>query len=90
MPNPQIPMHLMQGMGMNQVPIATAEQRQEMETVRALQVRTAAADQATKLLAGKAPAIDRWLKVAACIERYILGLPQLDVPVPSAGRPPLS
>lgn len=87
MPNPQIPLSLLQGMNAQQVQIATPEQRAEVELVRAMQVRTAAADQATKLLAGKAPAVDRWLKVAGCIERYILGLPQLEVPAPTVGRP---
>lgn len=87
MPNPQIPMHLLQGMNVDQRAIVTPEQKLEVEIVRAMQVRTAAADQATKLLAGKAPALDRWLKVATCIERYIQGLPQLDIPPPTAGRP---
>lgn len=67
--------------------IPSEEQRREVETVRAMQVRTAAADQATKLLAGKAPSLDRWLKVAQCIENYILGLPQTESPPATAGRP---
>lgn len=80
-------MHLLQGMNVQQAPIVTAEQKAEVEMVRAMQVRTAAADQATKLLAGKAPGMERWLKNASCIERYILGLPQVDIPRDGVGRP---
>lgn len=87
MANQQIPMSLLQGMNAQQVPIVTQEQKAEVELVRAMQVRTAAADQATKLLAGKAPNQRRWLDTAMVIERYILGLPQLEVPAPTAGRP---
>jgi hypothetical protein len=78
------------GAQLHQVQLPSEAQRQEVETVRAMQVRTAAADQATKLLAGKAPAMDRWLKTAGCIERYILGLAPDPVPVSAAGRPPVS
>jgi hypothetical protein len=78
--NPMMPP--LQAMG-----IPSEAQRREVETVRAMQVRTASADQATKLLAGKAPSLDRWLKVAQCIENYILGLPQTEVPLATAGRP---
>jgi hypothetical protein len=75
------------GAQLQQMPMPSEAQRREVETVRAMQVRTAAADQATKLLAGKAPALDRWLKVAQCIENYILGLPQTESPPATAGRP---
>jgi hypothetical protein len=75
------------GAQLQQVHMPSDEQRREVETVRAMQVRTASADQATKLLAGKAPSLDRWLKVAQCIENYILGLPQTEVPLATAGRP---
>jgi hypothetical protein len=75
------------GAQLQHVQLASDEQRREVETVRAMQVRTASADQATKLLAGKAPSLDRWLKVAQCIENYILGLPQTEVPLATAGRP---
>lgn len=54
-----------------------------------MQVRTAAADQATKLLAGKAPSMERWLKVAVVIERYILGQEQGVLPGSAVGRPPV-
>jgi hypothetical protein len=75
------------GAQLHQVQMPSEEQRREVETVRAMQVRTASADQATKLLAGKAPSLDRWLKVAQCIENYILGLPQTESPPATAGRP---
>jgi hypothetical protein len=75
------------GAQLQQVHMPSEEQKREVETVRAMQVRTASADQATKLLAGKAPSLDRWLKVAQCIENYILGLPQTEVPLATAGRP---
>ena len=67
--------------------ILTPDEKQEIANVRAMQVRTAAADQSTKLLAGKAPSLERWLKVATCIENYILGQPQEAVPEAIAGRP---
>jgi hypothetical protein len=75
------------GAQLQQMGILSQDQKREVETVRAMQVRTASADQATKLLAGKAPSLDRWLKVAQCIENYILGLPQTEVPLATAGRP---
>jgi hypothetical protein len=75
------------GAQLQQMGILSHDQKREVETVRAMQVRTASADQATKLLAGKAPSLDRWLKVAQCIENYILGLPQTEVPLATAGRP---
>jgi hypothetical protein len=74
------------GAQLQQVHVPSDEQRREVEIVRAMQVRTAAADQATKLLAGKAPSLERWLKVAQCIENYILGLPQTESPLATAGR----
>jgi hypothetical protein len=74
------------GAALQQVHMPSEAQRQEIETVRAMQVRTASADQATKLLAGKAPSLDRWLKVAQCIENYILGLPQTESPPATAER----
>jgi hypothetical protein len=74
------------GAQLQQMGILSQDQKREVETVRAMQVRTAAADQATKLLAGKAPSLERWLKVAQCIENYILGLPQPESPPATAGR----
>ena len=67
--------------------VLTPDEKAELANVRAMQVRTAAADQATKLLTGKAPSMERWLKNASCIERYILGLPQVDIPPAGVGRP---
>lgn len=87
MPNPQFPMHLLENGGVQQRSILTPDEKAEIANVRAMQVRTAAADQATKLLAGKAPSMERWLKNASCIERYILGLPQIDIPPAGVGRP---
>lgn len=87
MPNPQFPIHLMGNGMMEQRSILTPEEKAEVQAVRAMQVRTAAADQATKLLAGKAPSMERWLKNASCIERYILGLPQIDIAPAGVGRP---
>jgi hypothetical protein len=67
--------------------IVTAAQLEEAEKVRGMQVRTQAAMFATQLLAGKAPSMDRYLKVAIVIENYILGRPQPEVPTATAGRP---
>lgn len=87
MPNPQMPFQIVPGAQMGNHQIVTPDQKAEIEQVRGMQVRTAAADQSTKLLAGKAPSIERWLKIATAIERYILGLEPEPDPGPAVGRP---
>ncbi len=53
--------------------VPSQAERDEVAKVRGMQVRTAAADQATKLLAGKAPKMTEWWATAKAIEEYILG-----------------
>ena len=79
MPNPNMMDQLRQA-GMNNptiVPIPSQAQRDEVVMVRNMQVRTQAADMATKLLAGKAPQMRQWRTVAETIERYIQGEPAI-------------
>lgn len=73
MPNPQMPQFLNPAAlaGMQQVRIPSAEERAEIRRLQGLQVRTNAADMATKLLAGKDPTMGKWTSVAKTIELYI-------------------
>lgn len=65
--------NLMAGGGMSQVRVPSKAELDEVRRVQGLQIRTAAADQATKLLAGKAPKMSEWQAVASAIEHYIVG-----------------
>lgn len=72
----QIPPHLLQqvlGAPQAQVRVPSQAELDEVRRVQGLQVRTNAADQATKLLAGKAPRMTEWHMVAKAIELYIWG-----------------
>ena len=53
--------------------VPSQAERDEVDLVRGLQIRTQAADMATKLLAGKAPNPTTWLLRAKMIEDYIRG-----------------
>lgn len=73
MPNPQMPQFINPAAmgGFQQVRIPSEEERREIKRVQGLQVRTNAADMATKLLAGKDPTMAKWTSVAKTIELYI-------------------
>lgn len=67
----------------HQVRMPSQAEIDEVRRVQGLQIRTNAADQATKLLAGKAPTMTEWWSVAKAIELYILGEgPTSDSPAP--------
>jgi hypothetical protein len=57
-------------------------QKAEIARVNGLQVRTNASDQATKLLAGKAPNMTEWVAVAQVIEHYIWEGADIDLTKP--------
>ena len=62
--------------------VLSESQKAEIARVNGLQVRTNASDQATKLLAGKAPNMAEWVTVAKVIERYIWEGVDLDLTKP--------
>lgn len=62
---------ILSGAGMAQVRVPSQAEMDEVRRVQGMQVRTHAAEMATKLLAGKAPRMTEWWSVARAVELYI-------------------
>ncbi len=68
---------------MGRIPILTQAQKDEIERVQGMQVRTQAANIASLVLQHQRTSEARWLQFASCVEKYIKGELSADRLAPS-------